>query len=371
VAGVRCSGDGPVSISLALLLALYPLTLIGTTTLFIAYRVYLLRQRGFDPVEQQPPAEANYLSVEFSAATYALLFCFLVLWALVFQQDWASSWATGVGWLSGSLLGGFIGLAWVGIWLTLYSSFGKNHSLRRAVPALGAALGSQIVLAFLGAFSEELWRVTSLSVLTNYGYSRGEALALAAIAFAVAYLAQGPARAVLAFLEGGLLGFLFLQHGTFFAPFFAHLVIQAVFMCAGGRRARRERFGTGDGGQPGACPACGHALSRTEISLGEGFDCPACRAPLSVSETYRRTFRWLAGMLGVFCCYLAIILFVDRIAILYVFAISLFAGIGVQCSAMVLIQALFMPRLQYGDSNFVTLHLDPRRRPPPDDAEAP
>ncbi|HTQ86301.1 MAG TPA: CPBP family intramembrane glutamic endopeptidase [Candidatus Solibacter sp.] len=346
------------------LLFLYPLAFLAVS--FLGPLLLLGRQPDDVPgvADASDEPRNRRANVELPAVHYGVLIGGVTLWMWANPHEWNLSTNTQGGAVGGILLGGLVGMAWCGIWFQLVGTVGAPPGLRRLIPALGATSASQLTVTLLGACAEELWRVIALTSFNHSGYSNEAAVILTAVAFGVVWIGQSLPRGVLSILEGALLALLFVWQGSILAPFTAHLAIQGVFMAAGGRRGRRQRFGTGAKGQPGSCPACGHALSRLEVSLREGFPCPACGAPLSVSESYRTTRRWVVGALTLVYIVLGYGLLLDKLAFVYVYFIALLLAIGAQISTMVLIQSLFMPKLQYGDPNFLALHLEAGRQPP-------
>jgi membrane protease YdiL (CAAX protease family) len=133
-------------------------------------------------------------------------------------------------WLSRALKGGYFGLSWAGIWLWLWLVLSNPERLRREVPGYGARFAKQITVCVVGAFSEELWRVLCITALLARGYSAGFSVTAVALPFALAFLGNGPEGSILAALEGSIFGMLFVWQRSFFAPFAAHLAVQAVYL---------------------------------------------------------------------------------------------------------------------------------------------
>jgi len=75
------------------------------------------------------------------------------------------------------------------------------------------------------------------------------------------------------------------------------------------------------------------------------------------------------GFISVIYFFYGFTLFVDQMPVVYVFAIGMFLSLGGQISTCVLIQSLFMPRIQFGDPNFLTLQLGARPPNRPDGPE--
>jgi hypothetical protein len=316
--------------------------------------------------ENEESAATIRLGVNVPLSSYALLLLCGILWIWLSHASFAAASFRNKGWASGALIGAYFGLSWAGIWLWLWLVLSNPHRLRREVPGYGASFAKQVMVCIAGAFSEELWRVLCITVLLASGYSPEFSVIAAALAFAVAFLRQGPERAVLAILEGTIFGMLFIWQRSFFAPFAAHLAVQAVNLWGVGQFSPE--------GQPTSwirgihCPACKAQLSRLQIKIRDPFDCPSCHEQISVSDGYRTAMKW-AGLSAYLVLYAATLLLLDRqisetMAILVLWPVAF----GVGTSGLLLYQRVFPPRLQYGSPTFITLNLE-QRRPQTNDSE--
>jgi hypothetical protein len=288
----------------------------------------------------------------------ALIFCtILCLWL---SQAFFTSVVLNVnGWLSAILKGGYFGLSWAGIWLWLWLVLADPRRLRREVPGYGANFAKQLIVWLVGAFSEELWRVLCIAVLLAAGYSSGFSVTTTALAFGVAFLGYGLERSILAALEGSIFGMLFVWQRSFFAPFTAHLAVQAVYLWAvgqfspeGQRKSRMRGI---------RCPICKAQLSRFQIKLRDPFDCASCHKEISVSDGYRKAMRWVGFSAYLFFAAATMVLLENQVSdtlfILLVWPVVFGAG----TSGLLLYQRLFPPQLQYGSPTFITLNLEHRR----------
>ena len=115
------------------------------------------------------------------------------------------------------------------------------------------------------------------------------------------------------------------------------------------------------------CPVCRRSLGLLQIKLSEVFDCPSCKEPLSVSDTYQNIMRFAGASILVFVLFCSTFLFM----IWFPFHISVCVflsypvTLGIETSGLLLYRRtfvrLFPPQLQRGTPYFITLNLDPRR----------
>jgi hypothetical protein len=350
-----------LSPNLVIVLALYPAaSFVAPAAYFLLCReeIHSLPTLPLSATDQEEQAEVIRIGVNQPLAFYALLLCGVILWLrfspIVFSTDILNT----KGWVSGTIKGGYIGLSWAGIWLWLWLVLANPQRLRREVPGYGAPFGKQIVVCVVGAFSAELWRVLCLATLITSGYSPSFSVTASALVFAVAFLGSGPERSILAALEGSIFGLLFVWQRSFFAPFAAHLAVQAVYL-----------WGVGQFSPDGQrklwmreirCPVCKAQLSRFQIRMRDPFDCPSCRKEISVSDGYRKAIRSVGLcaylVLGPFTMLLLEHQISDTLAILLLWPIVFGAG----TSGVLLYQRVFPPQLQYGSPTFITLNLEHR-----------
>jgi hypothetical protein len=304
-------------------------------------------------------ATATRLGVNVPLTFYGLLLCCAVLWLWFSHASFSPVGFQIQGWASGTLNGGYLGLSWAGIWLWLWLVLSNPQRLRREVPGYRAHLAKQIVVCLVGAFSEELWRVLCITVLLAAGYSAGFSVTVTALAFALPFLGNGLEGSILAALEGAIFGMLFVWQRSFFAPFAAHLAVQAVYLWGVGQFSPEEQRKSRMRGI--RCPICNAQLSRLQIKIRDPFDCPSCHGQISVSDGYRKAMRW-AGLSAYLILYVSTMALLDKqisetLAILVLWPVAF----GVGTSALLLYQRVFPPQLQYGSPTFITLKLEHHR----------
>ncbi len=351
------------------LLALYPVASIAGPLAYFCLFPEEFRSLPALPLgaaENTEKAAAIRLGVIVPLSSYALLLLCGILWIWLSHASFTAAGFRIRGWASGAFTGAYFGLSWAGIWLWLWMVLSNPERLRREVPGYGASFAKQVIVCATGAFSEELWRVLCITVLLASGYSPEFSVMAAAAAFAVAFLGEGPERTVLAVLEGAIFGMLFIWQRSFFAPFAAHLAVQAVNLWGIGQfspEAERTSWMRGI-----RCPLCNAQLSRLQIKMQGPFNCPSCHEQISVSDGYRIAMRW-TGMAAYLFLAVATLLLLDKqisdtLEILVLWPVAF----GVGTSGLLLYQRVFPPRLQYGSPTFITLNLE-QRRPDVNDSE--
>ncbi len=315
---------------------------------------------------EEGKATATRLGVNVPMTLYVTLLCCLVLWLWLAPGLLPLVGFRSEGLLSAASKGAYFGLSWAGIWLWLWLVLSNPQRLRRAVPGYGARFRKQIAIWLVGALSEELWRVLCIAALLAHGYSAAFSVTATALAFGLASLGNGLEGSILAVLEGAILGMLFVWQRSFFAPFAAHLAVQAVYLWAVGQFSPEEQQKSWI--RCIRCPICKPQLSRFQIKIREAFDCPACHEQISVSDGYRRAMRW-AGLSAYQILYVSTTVLLekeisDTLYILLVWPVAF----GVGTSGLLLYQRLFPPQLQYGSPTFITLNLE-RHRPDANEPE--
>lgn len=181
------------------------------------------------------------------------------------------------------------------------------------------------------------------------------------------YLGLGLQRAAAASLEGAFFGFLFLWQGSFLAPFTAHLAVQAVYLWGVGQwsQARQSRKTWQIPGTK--CPVCRTQLKLLQIKLSDVFECPSCKEPLSLSDSYQNVMRFAAafGFGSLILC--TLILLTDWIPGNLGAWLTYPVSYGVATSALFLYRKaftrLFPPILQRGTPYFIGLNLAGRYKP--------
>jgi hypothetical protein len=348
--------------SLIAILALYPLASIAAPLAYFMLYPEEIRSVPALPLSatsEEGKATATRLGVNVPLTMYGILLSCVILWFWFSQNFFPPVDFQSKSWLSGALKGGYFGLSWAGIWLWLWLVLSNPQRLRREVPGYGAGFAKQIAVWLVGAFSEELWRVLCITVLLARGYSAGFSVTAAALAFALAFLGDGLEGSILAALEGSIFGMLFVWQRSFFAPFAAHLAVQAVYLWGVGQfspEGQRKSWMRGI-----LCPICKAQLSRFQIKLRDSFDCPSCHEQISVSDRYRRAMRWVGlSAYLVFAAATMVLLenqISDTLFILLLWPVVFGAG----TSGFLLYQRLFPPQLQYGSPTFITLNLEHHR----------
>ena len=351
-----------LSASLIFVLALYPLaSFVAPAAYFLLYpeEIRAFPALPLSPTDEEGKATVIRLGVNQPLTFYALLVCCAILWLWFSRAVFSPAGLHINGWVSGTLKGGYIGLSWAGIWLWLWLVLSNPQRLRREVPGYGAHFGKQVIVWVVGTFSEELWRVLCIAALLASGYSATFSVTAAAVAFAVAFLGNGLERSILAGLEGAIFGLLFVWQRSFFAPFAAHLAVQAVCLWGVGQfspQGQRKSW------MPGiCCPICNAQLNRLQIKISDPFSCPSCHEQISVSDGYRRAMRWVGLSAYLLFAAATMILLENQISDTLFILLVWPVVFGVGTSGLLLYQRVFPPRLQYGSPTFITLNLEHRR----------
>jgi hypothetical protein len=265
-----------------------------------------------------------------------------------------------------ALIGGYLGVSWAGVSIWLLALGAATGRMRREIPGLGAPLKVQIAVWLAGALAEEMWRVTTIAALVTSRNSPLFSVVAVSVAFGSGYLSLGLQRAAAASLEGVFFGFLFLWQGSFLAPFTAHLAVQAVYLWGVGQMSQ-DRQSRKTWQIPGTkCPVCQTHLKLLQIKLGEVFECPSCREPLSLSDGYQNVMRFAAafGFCSLILC--TILLLKDWVPSNLVFWLTYPVSYGAATSGLFLYRRvftrLFPPRLQRGTPYFITLNLEDRHK---------
>ena len=360
-----------LSSSLNIALALmYPVVSLAAPTVFFILRPQEIRSLPGLPLRlttEEEQASAVRLGVLLPLTSYCLLFSCMMVWLSLTHYDLYQAGFREGNSISGTLRGGYVGMAWAGIWLWMWLVLSAPQRLRREVPGLGAPFTKQVFVWLAGAFSEELWRVVCIAALMTSGYSAAFSITITSAMFAIAFLPGGLERSVLAALEGVIFGLLFVWQRSFLAPFTAHLAVQAVYLWGVGQFSLRRQ---GKSWRPGIrCPLCGTQLSRLQVKMTEAFRCPSCREQISVSEGYRTAMR-LAAIFAYVSLYVATLaLFYKQIPERVTLWLAWPVSWGVGTSGLLLYQRVFPPKLQYGEPHFLTLNLEDRRPPNSSDLE--
>lgn len=355
--------------TLLLLLLLYPVACLVTPMFFFWLWPQMRPPASNSPsaIDEQARTVLARLGVFIPLSIYVILAVGTLAWQTFLSVDFDSSVFSMNNWLSGSLVGVYLGTAWAGASIWLLALGAATGRMRREIPGLWASVKFQSVVWLGGAFAEEIWRAIAILVLLKGGNSPVFSIIAVSLAYGGGYLTLGPQRAAVAVLDGAFFGFLYLWRGSFLAPLVAHLAVQAVYIWGVGQlpvnRQMRKTWQI-----PGTkCPVCQKSLGLLQIKLNEVFDCPSCKEPLSVSDTYQNIMRFAGASILVFVLFCSTFLFM----IWFPFHISacVFLGypvtLGIETSGFLLYRKtfvrLFPPRLQRGTPYFITLNLDPQR----------
>ncbi len=272
-----------------------------------------------------------------------------------------------------TLVGAYLGISWAGISFWLLAVGAVTVRLRREVSGLMAPVRVQIPVWLLEASSDEVWRVVAISQLLAAHNSPAFSVAATTVAFGVAYLRYGVQRAAIAVLDGLFFGFLFLWQGSLFAPLAAHLAFHAVYLWGVGEYSQ-DREGRKTWQIPGTkCPVCHSDLKLLQIKMSDVFECPSCKASLSVSDGYKNVLKFVAAFSFCSLIIITILLLKDWVPGKLVFWLTYPVSYGVATSGIFfyrrLFTRLFPPRLQRGTPNFITLNLGGRHQSETTDGE--
>jgi hypothetical protein len=339
------------------MLAVYPFLSYAVPLCYFIVRPEKLPRPTALPHNDEKDAEGFRVAVIVTLIFYGSLFvCTLLLRQFLFL-DPQSAGLTTHHWLSSILRGGYVGMSWAGIWLWAWTILSSPHRLRREVPGLSSAIPTQLLVWIGGAFSVELWRVLTIAAVQGDRHSASYAVIASSVTYALAFLSNGLERSALAFIEGIILGVLFVWQGSFVAPLAGHLAVQGVYLWGIGQSSRQQRSKTTWWRRQIQCPVCGVQLNRLQIKLTEAFECPDCHKRLSVSDEYRSRMRLVAvvAYMSLFGCSLALLFeqVPENLALWVLWPIAWGAG----TSGIFLYQKVFPPRLQYGEPHFIRLDI--------------
>ena len=352
-----------------LLLVLYPVVGMAAPVVFYSLWPKMLPpvpNLAADAVTETEKAATARLGALISLFMYGCLMCATLLWQLFFSVGLdKASFSTNT-WLSSALIGGYLGVSWAGVSIWFLALGAATGRMRREIPGLMAPLKVQIAVWLVGALAEETWRVTAIAVLVSSRYSPLSSVVTVCVAFGIGYLSLGLQRAAVASLEGVFFGFLFLWQGSFLAPFTAHLAVQAVYLWGVGQLSQ-DRQSRKTWQIPGTkCPVCHTHLKLLQIKLSEVFECPSCKEPLSLSDSYQNVMRFAAafGFCSLILCSLVLLQhwLPGNLAYWLTYPVSY----GAATSALFLYRRaftrLFPPTLQRGTPYFITLNLGGRHK---------
>jgi CAAX prenyl protease-like protein len=352
-----------------LLLVLYPVVGMAAPVFFYSLWPKMLPpvpNLAADAVTETEKAATARLSAFISLFMYGGLMCGTLVWKLFFSLGLNKSGLFANSRLSSALIGGYLGVSWAGVSIWFLALGAATGRMRREIPGLMAPLKIQIAVWLAGALAEETWRVTAIVALVTSRNSPLFSVVVVSIAFGGACLGLGPQRAAVASLEGMFFGFLFLWQGSLLAPFTAHLAVQAVYLWGVGQlspdRQSRKTWQI-----PGTkCPVCQTNLRLLQIKLGEVFECPSCREPLSLSDGYQNVMRFAAafGFGSLIIC--TLVLLTDWLPGNLGAWLTYPVSYGVATSGLFLYRRaftrLFPPTLQRGTPYFIALNLGGRHK---------
>ena len=350
-----------------LLLVLYPV--IGMVAPVVFYQLWPNKrptaQNAAATLTEADKAATARLGAQISLFVYSSLVSGTLLWQLFFSADLGKAGFSSTRSLTSALIGGYLGISWAGVSIWLLALGVATGRMRREIPGLMAPLKTQILVWLVGALAEETWRVMAIAALVNSRNSPLLSVVLVGVAFGSGYLPLGFQRTAVAILEGIFFGFLFFWRASFLAPFAAHLAVQAVYLWGVGQWSQdRESRKTWQ--IPGTkCPVCQASLKLLQIKLSEVFECPSCKEPLSLSDTYQNVMRFAAalGFFSLFICTLAQLIhwLPGNLGVWLSYPVSY----GAATSGLFLYKRaftrVFPPRLQRGTPYFITLNLEGRR----------
>lgn len=350
-----------------LLLVLYPLVGLAAPLVFFSLWPKKLPPAPNLAVEGEEKKVATArLGALVSLFIYGSLICGTLLYQLLFPLSLDKVGLPSNSRVWTTLIGGYLGISWAGVSIWFLALGAGTGRMRREIPGLMAPLRLQIPVWIAEALAEETWRVTAIVGLVAAQNSPPFSIVAVAVAFGSAYLRLGLQRAALATLEGVFFGFLFLWQGSFLAPFTAHLAVQAVYLWGVGQSRDRESRKTWQ--MPGTkCPVCQRNLKLLQVKMSDVFECPSCKASLSVSDGYQNVMRFTAAFSFCSLIVLTILLLKDWVPSNLVVWLTYPVSYGVATSGIFLYRRLFTrlfpPRLQLGTPNFITLNLEGRRQP--------
>jgi len=347
-----------------LLLVLYPVVgLAGPLIFFSLWPKKLPAAPNLAFSDDDKKAATAYLGALVALFTYGSLMCGTILYQLLFPLSFDEVGLASNSRVWATLIGGYLGISWAGVSIWFLALGSATGRMRREIPGLMAPLRLQIPVWVMEALAEETWRVAAIVGLLAAHNSLPFSIAAVAVAFGSAYLRLGFQRAAVATLEGVFFGFLFLWQGSFLAPFTAHLAVHAVYLWGVGQSQDRESRKTWQ--MPGTkCPVCQRNLKLLQVKMSDVFECPSCKASLSVSDGYQNVMRFTAAFSFGSLVVLTILLLKDWMPSNLVFWLTCPVSYGVATSGIFLYRRLFTrlfpPRLQLGTPNFITLDLEGR-----------
>ncbi|MBS1840311.1 MAG: CPBP family intramembrane metalloprotease [Acidobacteria bacterium] len=353
--------------TLLLLLLLYPVACLVTPR-FLFQLWPQMQPPASDPrsaINEQGRVLLARLGVFIPLSIYVILAVGTLAWLVFLSADSGESVFSANKWLSGSLIGMYLGTAWAGVSIWLLALGASTGRMRREIPGMMASVKFQSVVWLVGAFAEEMWRVVAILAFLKSGSSPAFSVIVVSVAYCSGYLTLGPQRVAAAALDGAFFGFLYFWRGSFLAPFVAHLAVQAVYIW-GVSQLSVNRHVRKTWQIPGTrCPVCQESLGLLQIKLKEVFECPFCKATLSVSDVYQELMRFggaFVFLLVLFCSIVLLTFWLPYyLGVLLTYPVTL----GVMTSGFLLYQRtfvrLFPPRLQRGTPYFIRLNLGSRR----------
>jgi hypothetical protein len=347
-----------------LLLVLYPVVGLAAPLFFFSLWPKKLPQVPNLAVGEEDKKTVTARLEASSLFIYGSLMCGTLLYQLLFPLSLDKAGLPSNSRVWATLLGGYLGVSWAGVSIWLLALGAATGRMRREIPGLMVPLRVQIPVWLMEALAEEAWRVAAIVGLVTAQNSSPFSIAAVAVAFGSAYLRLGLQRAAVATLDRVFFGFLFLWQGSFLAPFTAHLAVHGVYLWGVGQSSQyRESRKTWQ--IPGTkCPVCQTKLKLLQVKMSAVFECPSCKASLSVSDGYQNVMRFSAAFSFCSLNVLTILLLKDWVPSNLVFWLTLPVSYGVATSGIFLYRRLFTrlvpPRLQRGTPNFITLNLEGR-----------
>lgn len=303
---------------------------------------------------------------QLAAASRSWSFLFLLMYALVLVCTLTWLWLQGTSthqvWsptrsMTEQVLRGlYLGLAVAGLlpFLNLFLRDTKRFSFIVFAGASSSRwLRTALVLTLV--LAEETWRVVALHALSSDGYSGPTALVISSGIYAVAYLVFGGRPAQGKAISGAVLTGVYLWTLSFTALFCTHLVFEAEGLWLAASTAPSARPGSLARARGSRCPVCKAQVGRSDFRTPV-FPCPSCGEKLSIADNRISLVRWgwiltnIPLLLGSFALF-------PNLQSDKGFWIVLLLVFGVELSLLLLLQSAFPPKLQWGQPNFMGLHL--------------
>lgn len=296
---------------------------------------------------------------------YAVVLASTLLWLRLQGLSATQVWSHGAS-LTDVFQGLYLGLAVAGS-LPLLNLL--LHETKRfpvvtfavACPSTFLRIGMVLTLVL----AEEAWRTATLDSLVRDGYSGPAALAISSGIYALAYLIFGRRSGVGKAITGAVFGGIYLWKLSFVIVFLTHLAFESEWLWIVITAAPSATPGNLASARGSKCPVCEAPVSRSNLRAGV-FPCPACGEKLSIADSRVSTFRWGWTLANIPLLLSTLALFPSLHSI-WIVIVLVFA---IESSLVMLLQSAFPPKLQWGEPNFIGLHLTDRAAKPAAKTEA-